>query len=517
MNAMIRLALPCLLALGAPHAAQAQTTLRAAISSDIRGLMPGISPDVATGAVLQHIYEGLVVWRSDGSVAPMLAESIETAPDGRSVTFTLRDGVRFHNGAPLTAREVAWTWGRFLDPRSNWPCRTNFDGSRQIGIQGVDVIDDRRVTFRLAHPAPVMLSMMARPDCEGTAIAHPDSVDAEGRWARAIGTGPFRLEEWRRGQFVQLARFAEYAARSEPADGMAGAKHPRVDRVRFTIIPEPGTARLALQAGDLDLLADVQPAVAQDLRNAPGISILRSPTAGLNTLLIRGTDPVLADARVRRAIVAAIDGEGLREGLLNGFGAPGTSLVHSTSQAFGPVQRGGVRHDPAAATRLLREGGYRGGQVTITTNGQFAPMQDTAVLIQAMLQAIGMNVRVETLEFGAQLQRYFRGEYQLMIWNITPYLDPVFTFDRFIGPPDGPAEKVWRSAAANTLLGRLFNEPRAEARQPIFDELEGLFRADAPLAVWVNREQISAVRQGVSGFQPWPGARPRFWNVTVAR
>lgn len=256
---------------------QAQTVLRGMIASDIRGLMPGISTDVATGAVLQHVYEGLVAWRSDGSVAPMLAERIETSEDGRAVTFILREGLHFHNGAPVTSAEVAWTWNRYLDPKAAWPCRTNFDGSRQIKVMGVETDGPLRVTFRLAESSPVFLSMMARSDCDSSGIAHPDSVDAEGRWTRAIGTGPFRLEEWRRGQFVQLARFDSYLPRSEPADGLAGGKRALVDRVHFTLIPDPSAARVALQAGNLDVVQELEPTVAKELQGVPG---LRPPPPG---------------------------------------------------------------------------------------------------------------------------------------------------------------------------------------------------------------------------------------------
>ncbi|MBP0495915.1 ABC transporter substrate-binding protein [Pararoseomonas indoligenes] len=516
MRALVRVAALGLLGTALAAApGQAQTVLRGMIASDIRGLMPGISTDVATGAVLQHLYEGLVAWRSDGSVAPMLAERIETSDDGRAVTFTLREGLRFHNGAPFTSAEVAWTWNRYLDPKAAWPCRTNFDGSRQLKITGVETDGPLRVTFRLAEPSPVFLSMMARSDCDSSGIAHPDSVDAEGRWTRAIGTGPFRLEEWRRGQFVQLARFDGYVPRSEPADGLAGGKRALVDRLRFTLIPDPSAARVALQAGNLDVVQELEPTVAKELQSVPGLRILHAPTAGLNTILIRGTDPVLADARVRQAIIAATDSADMREGLYQGFGAPGGSLVPTASRYYGAAQKEEIAYDPARAAGLLRQGGYRGQPITITTNSQFGLMKDTAILLQAQLQAAGMNARVEVLEFGAQLQRYTRGDYQLMIWNITPYLDPVFTFDRFIGPAEGPADKVWRNPAANEALARLSALPEGEARQPAFDALHRLFLQDAPLMVWTNRETISGVRANVRGFEPWPGLKPRFWNVSV--
>lgn len=501
----------------AAQPAAAQDTLRTMLSSDIRGLMPGISPDNSTGTVLQNIYEGLVAWRADGSVAPMLAEKIETSADGLSVTFTLRQGVRFHNGAPLTAKEVAWTWERFLDPKQNWQCRTNFDGSRLIHITGIEVLDERRVLFRLEKPSGVFLSMMARSDCDSSGIAHPDSVDAEGKWVKAIGTGPFRLEEWRRGQYVQLEKFPDYASRDEPTDGLAGGKHPLVDKIRFTLIPDSSTAKLALQSGNLDVWSEVAPTVIDDLKKTPGVVLRDSATAALNTIVMRQEDPVLADARVRQAIAHAIDTDGLREGLFAGYGQAGTSLVSSTSRYYGAVEKQGLAYDPELAKRLLREAKYAGQPVVITTNSQFAVMKDTAILVQSMLQSVGINAQVESIEFGAQLQRYFAARYQLMIWNVTPYLDPIFSFDRFIAAPDGPKDKMWRSPEANDLLGKLFAEGDENRRQPIYDDLHRLFVKEVPMVVWINRPTISGFRDTVKGLQPWSGLKTRFWNVSLGK
>ena len=113
---MKRLVVACALALVVIPAARAESLLRSMITTDIRGLMPGISPDDNTGLVLQNIYEGLVAWRGDGTVAPMLAKEIAVSADRRSYTFTLRDDVKFHNGAALTSREVAWTWQSAAGP-----------------------------------------------------------------------------------------------------------------------------------------------------------------------------------------------------------------------------------------------------------------------------------------------------------------------------------------------------------------------------------------------------------------
>jgi peptide/nickel transport system substrate-binding protein len=269
---MKRLLLACfLLTLASSSPARAESLLRTIVTTDIHGLMPGNSTDDNTGLVLQNIYEGLVAWRTDGTVAPMLASNTVVSPDGKTYTFTLRDGVKFHNGAPLTSREVAWTWERFLDPKSGWPCRPYFDGTRQVKITSIETPSPTQVVFHLAEPFGAFLSLMARSDCDGTGIAHPDSIGPDGAWTKAIGTGPFKLSEWRRGQFVELARNEDYAARSEPSDGLAGAKTPKVHRVRLTIVPDPAAAKAAILSGDLRSAAQGQAHPRGD-RGSAGLS-----------------------------------------------------------------------------------------------------------------------------------------------------------------------------------------------------------------------------------------------------
>jgi peptide/nickel transport system substrate-binding protein len=513
---MKRLVVAYLLALAPVSIVHAENALRTMVATDIRGLMPGISPDDNTGLVLQNIYEGLVAWRTDGTVAPMLAKEIATSADGRTYTFTLREGVSFHKGAPLTSAAVVWTWERFLDPKSAWPCRANFDGTRQIKIAAVEALSPLQVAFRLAEPNGAFLSILARSDCDSTGIAHPDSVGADGGWKAAIGTGPFKLADWRRGQYIELTRHDAYASRSEPTDGLAGAKAAKLDRIRLTIVPDPSTAKAAMQSGNLDLWAAIDPKYATELKESR-IEIASSPVASINAVVMQTNDPLLKDKRIRQAINAALDYQSMSETLTSGYAKPSTSPVPVSSRYYGPVERSGHQHDPARTKKLLAEAGYRGEPIKITTNSRFAVMNDVAVLVQAMAQQAGLNMTVEVVEFATQLSRYFKGDYQLMVFNYTPYLDPMFGFDRFVGDKTGQADSVWGNPQAVALLAKLADTPAPELRQPIFDELHRLFIDDAPMIVWSSGVNVAAYSSAVRGYAPWPGRKPRFWNVEVVR
>ena len=118
----------CLCLAGTMPAVAQQTVLRIALSNDIRSVDPGLNRDGNTDSVVMHMVEGLVTYREDTTVGLMLAKSVDVAPDGKTYTFKLREGVKFHNGETLTADDVLFTWNRFMDPKNNWRCLPDYNG-----------------------------------------------------------------------------------------------------------------------------------------------------------------------------------------------------------------------------------------------------------------------------------------------------------------------------------------------------------------------------------------------------
>src|SRR5690606_23071031 len=159
----------------------------------------------------------------------------------------------------------------------SWRCRTEFDGRDGVRVEDVQAPDDATVVFRLERPNGLFLATLARLDCGATGILHRDSVRADGSWDRPVGTGPFVLKEWRRGEYISLARFAAYATPAGPdggaRDGFTGSKRPLVDEVRFVIIPDESTIKLALQRNDIDIIADVSTNDVQELTQMKGITV----------------------------------------------------------------------------------------------------------------------------------------------------------------------------------------------------------------------------------------------------
>ena len=134
------------------QAAEAPSVIKVGLNADIRSTEPGVNRDENTDAVVMHMVEGLVAYREDASVGPLLAKSIDLSADGMTYTFALRDGVRFQNGAALTAADVKWTWQHYLNPKTQWRCLPEFDGRGGAKIVNIATPDPHTVVFQLDQP-----------------------------------------------------------------------------------------------------------------------------------------------------------------------------------------------------------------------------------------------------------------------------------------------------------------------------------------------------------------------------
>ncbi len=199
-------------------AQQAHDTLRIRLNADIRSLDPGTNRDGNTDVIQAHLYEGLVAFKEDASVGPMLAKSIDVSPDGRTYTFVLRDGVTFSNGEPLTSGDVLFAWKRYTDPATGWRCLSEVDGRGAVKVTSVVAMDAQTVAFTLEKPSALFLATLARPDCGQTGIYHKSSLGPDGKFASAGDDGA-----------VPARRVAARSIHRAPAQRtlFGVARHPR--------------------------------------------------------------------------------------------------------------------------------------------------------------------------------------------------------------------------------------------------------------------------------------------------
>ncbi|RDI51513.1 ABC transporter substrate-binding protein [Microvirga subterranea] len=506
-----------LIAASALPALAQQSVLRIALNADIRGTNPGVNRDDNTDAVVLHAVEGLVAYGENASIQPLLAESVAVSEDGRSYVFKLRKGIKFHNGADLTAEDVIWSWKRYTDPKTEWRCLADFDGRGRSQVESIEAPDAQTVVFRLTKPDALFLATLARTDCAMTGIIHKDSLKPDGSWDKPIGTGPFKLMEWRRGEVVKLAKFEGYANRGNgKPDGYAGSKRPLIDEVRFIVIPDSAAAKAALLRGDVDVVPDVANADVKEIKANANLGLSIAQNMGLSTLLMQTRDPLLSNVKMRQAIAAALDTPQIAEAVTEGLAKHNNSIVPLSSSYHTAAHDQGYKHDPEMAKKLLQEAGYKGEPVVILTNKRYPQTFASSVIIQAMLQAAGVNANLEVLEWGTQLDRYTKGNYQMMAFPYSARLDPSLSYESVMGPKDKQPRKVWDSPEAQALLEKSMITPGQGERQKIFDELHRRFLAEVPFVMLYNGVEASAYRKNVQGYTASVLSKPRAWEVQVS-
>jgi peptide/nickel transport system substrate-binding protein len=495
----------------------APSEIRIALNSDIKTTEPGgQARDVNTDSVLSHVAESLVAYRGDFTVAPMLAESYDVSKDGRTYTFKLRKGLRFHNGAPVTAADVKWSWERLLKPETRWSCRNLFTG---VAVAGVDVLsvearDPQTVVFNLDRASPLFLEGMASPQCL-PAVLHRDSVAADGSWKTPIGTGPFQLTEWKKGQWIVLSRFADYAPATQPASGMAGRKAALVDQLRWLVIPEHAAQKAAMLAGQIDVMIDVD---STDLPFPAGrFNTQVKPGLDWDAMLLQTEDPLLRDVRIRKAIAAAIDAPALAMAVSDGKSAANPSPISVASRWHSTVLNQRIPYDLKTAKRLLAEAGYRGQRLKLQTNKRYRTMHDNAVIIQAMLAKAGMNVELEVIDWAAQLANYREGRFQMMSFGYSGKIDPSLDLAPLIGRKAKSAFYQWDDRQVDDLVLRISLETERPARQALLEDLHRRMIEQVPILPLFNPDAIEVTGRGVSGYETWPVKMPRLWNVKIAR
>ncbi|WP_342358481.1 ABC transporter substrate-binding protein [Terrarubrum flagellatum] len=500
--------------IASPASAQ-EDTLRIRLNADIRSTDPGINRDANTDAVVLHMVEGLVAYCEDTSVGPLLAKSVDVSPDGKVYTFNLRDDVKFHNGAPLTADDVLFSWKRYVDPANNWRCLPEVDGRGLAKVVNVEAKDAKTVVFTLEKPSALFLTVLARPDCGETAIYHRDSLTSDGKWKDPIGTGPFKMGEWKRGQYIDLLRNDSYAALPGKRDGHTGGKAPLVAKVRFPIIPDSSAAKAALLSGGLDVIYDVQNSDIPDYKQRKDVTLREQATMDINGLLFQTRDPLLKDVRIRRALTLALDIPQLVETVTEGASKPSLSIIPTPSSYYGKTQAELPKRDIAAAKKLLAEAGYNGQPIKMLATKRYPSIFDMAVLAQAMAQEAGVKIDVEVLDWATLLDRYNKGDYQAMSFSYSSRLDPSLSFEMISGDKDAQPRKVWDNAESRKLMTRSMEISDRAQRQALFDDLEAKFRADAPMIVLYSAVETSAARANVQNYSGWALGQPRAWGVSL--
>jgi peptide/nickel transport system substrate-binding protein len=426
-------------------------------SGDATSLNPVVATDGQSYIAEWPIFDSLVELDDKLNVKPLLAESWEVSRDGLAYTFKLKKGVKWHDGKPFTARDVAFTFYSVLDPKVTTPHRAYFDAlagfpeltgkespkkPEELAQKPIEVLDDHTVRFRLRYPSGSFLAVLVNPRA-GIVPEHllkgVDLNTAEFN-RKPVGTGPFKFVEWRRGERLVL----------EANDQYHGGR-PALDRLIYRVIPD---AVVLLQ------------------------------------------EPIVKE-------------------VLQGYAAVATGQFPPSSWAFDASVKP-YAYDPKRATALLAEAGWKPGpdgvlvkdgkrlSFSVRHDQASQTVKDAAVIIQEYLKRVGVEARLEPLDWPTFVKKLFASEFEGIVVGWTNHHDP-----------DPFAYTIWHSSQWKGRNFAHYKSPRADEaleaarrtanqaeRKKHYGELSRVLMDDAPYVFLYFEQQVYVARQGYEGFDP---------------
>jgi peptide/nickel transport system substrate-binding protein len=382
---------------------------------------PGLDPTTATSTAIprviySNVVEGLVKIDRNGKIVSALAKDYKVSKDGKEYTFVLKKGVKFHDGKPFDAEDVKFTFDRLMDPKT-----ATAHPEYYKDIDSVQVVDSHTVKIKLTNVNSMFLFNLARPD---SMIVNKQAVDKIK--SAPVGTGPFKLVEWARGDHITLTKFEDYHKKGIPY----------LDKVTFKFIGDPSAQIASLKAGDIDAIAyDVSPENALLLEKDPKFKVLNGYTTSKVVLSTNNSKKPVTDVRVRRAMAHAIDRSALIKGAMSGYGVPiGTHM--DPGNPFYMDLTSTYPFNPEKAKQLLTDAGYPNGfEAVIKLPERYAYAKRSGEIIADMLSQVGIKLKIELTEWGQWIDRVFKNaDYDLTVighgepFDINIYANPKYYF-----------------------------------------------------------------------------------------
>ena len=466
-------------------------TLVMLIESSPTNLDPRIGVDAQSERIDNLIFDDLLSRGDNFDVAPGLAERWEI-PDPLTYVFHLHHGVRFHDGRPLTARDVKWTFDSLLTGKIR-----SAKTSTYRFVDRIDAPDDFTVLFHMKEPDAALLWNISDgaigivPYGSGSEIAnHP------------IGSGPFKFVSAETDKEVLIERNDDY-----------WGEQAKLARVRFAIVPDTTTEALELRKGTGDLsINSLTPDTVLTLEREPFLAVERAPGTEIQYLGFNLRDPILQDVRVRQAIAYALDRQPMIEYLWRGQAQPARSVLPPQSWAY----NGNVPpydHDPEKARQLLDAAGYpplNGVRFHITM--KTSTVESTRLMVAVMqqqLREVGIALDIRSFESATFLADVVHGAFQLygLRWvggNQDPDIFYVFHSSRF--PPNGANRGHYSNAKVDGLIDQARREIDSNVRKPIYAEVQQILAEELPyIDLWyldnviVHNKRVRNVRLNPAG------------------
>jgi len=458
---------------------------------------PIVNFGTIAGELLPALFSSLVQFDETLAIQPDLAETFEVSDDGLSYTFHLREGLTFHNGDPLLAEDIIYTYQRTISPELASPHANKLEV-----VSTIEAVDDLTVEITLSQPfAPFLAVACSRGPGRALTPVSRRAVEEMGDdqyGLTPVGCGPFMIvpETVDVGEGFEMVAFEDwYGGR------------PYLDRIVVSLIPDPSSRVAALEAGDIDFASDLPTTHYDQIANNDDFTVVGAPGTNWVSLVINHARPPWDNVDARMAVAKAIDKDAFNETAFLGLAVPSTSAI---APAFGWVYQPPEEVDtPQAfnldeARALVEQTGIAGTTIKLMVA---ADNTRPGEVIRNMLADIDLNVELEPLQDAAWSERWLSGDYDMMFNGSNTDADPDdghWNFFHSTGP--------WNTHGLNNPeIDRLLEETRStvdqDARRDLFREIARISQEEVSFAFLYHAPDYLAYRNNVKGYVPIPEQR----------
>ncbi|MBM2811694.1 MAG: hypothetical protein HW416_2453 [Chloroflexi bacterium] len=465
-------------------------TLIFGTEKDLSNSNPFVNTSSVPQSIKEMVYESLLAYDIEGRGQPSLAERYEVSPDARVFTFSLRKGVKFHNGQEMTADDVIWSAGYASEPTNGAQGTASLNLIRQV-----DKVDDYTVRFTLAEPGVAFLAHMS----EIRALPIVPAKSLEPGTLRTgnnppPGTGPFRFVEWRPDDQVTMERNDDYW------DGA-----PFLDRIVFKLIPDPSVRFTALRAGDIQAAERIPIDWAEriDRGEVRGIKMYPARISDFRRVVFNFESKMVQDVRLREAVILSIDRDAYIQEVLLSYGQPTEVNAPPDSVWSKSVNLPPRKRDLVRSRQLLTEAGYNGEQINLIGRRGHEEIMESIV---PRMQEAGLNLKVEILESRVYDERQAKGAFDITLrggnTDNEPSVGIMPDFYSEFGPERGRNYAGYKNPEVDRLFDQLGTEVNQDRRISIFRDVMRKIYDDAVEYDLAFGWRFFATRDNVRDFLP---------------
>lgn len=469
------------------------------------------------------VVEGLLAPDEHAKYVPMLATEVPTidnggivvAPDGKKmkITYKLRPGVKWHDGHPFTSADVKYTWEAVKDEKF---IAESKDGSQDV--ESIDLPDDLTVVVNYNKIAPQFASTLFTFGIMPKHLLEGTDLNTSSYNETPVGTGPFKVTEFVRGQYVAVERFADYWRKAENGDPL-----PYLDGIVFKMLPDTNTLITQLKSGEVNLVVQVPYNQLAQIQNVEGIELVKGPLLSFQHMDFNFRVPTLADPAVRKAIARAIDRSVMIKAQ-QGYPQPLKSVVVPIFDFYDP-NTPETTFDVAAANKILDEAGYAPGGDGVRAKGdqrlsykivaQAGRADDELVeqILIVQLKAIGIEVVADNKAGVAYREARYKGNYDLLYGRWITSADPVYSIFWGTGGPNNG--QGYSNPALDAALKTFESTLDPATRKSSAAEFQKIIAEDIPTIPLTSNTAAIAKPKALKNFKPNPTNMTNFVDTST--